>query len=114
MGALAMGAFVYALYGSNTGLESARTLVFTILVLTQLFQAGIWRSDVKTQTELGLFTNRPLLTAVLVSVMLQVAILTYQPLHAVFAVADLNAHEWIVAMVVALLPIPVHEWLKSR
>jgi len=114
MGALAMGAFAYALYGSNTGLESARTLVFTILVLTQLFQAGIWRSDVKTQTELGLFTNRPLLTAILVSVMLQIAILTYQPLQAVFAVADLNAHEWIVAMVVALLPIPVLEWLKSR
>ena len=113
MGALAIGAFVYALYGSDTGLESARTLVFTILVFTQLFQAGIWRSDVKTQIELGIFTNRPLLTAILVSVTLQIAILTYEPLHAVFAVTDLNANEWIGALVVALLPIPVLEWHKS-
>jgi len=113
MGALAMGAFAYALYGSDTGLESARTLVFTILVFTQLFQAGIWRSDVKTQIELGIFTNRPLLTAILVSVTLQIAILTYEPLHAVFAVTDLNANEWIGVLLVALLPIPVLEWRKS-
>jgi len=101
------------LYGSDTGLESARTLVFTILVFTQLFQAGIWRSDVKTQIELGIFTNRPLLTAILVSVTLQIAILTYEPLHAVFAVTDLNANEWIGVLLVALLPIPVLEWRKS-
>jgi Ca2+-transporting ATPase len=86
--------------------------VFTILVFTQLFQAGIWRSDVKTQIELGLFTNRPLLTAILVSVTLQIAILAYEPLHAVFALTDLTANEWIGAFVVALLPIPVLEWHK--
>jgi len=44
---------------------------------------------------------------------LQIAILTYEPLHAVFAVTDLSANEWIAALVVALLPIPVLEWHKS-
>jgi Ca2+-transporting ATPase len=70
MATLALAAFMYALYGTDMGLERARTLVFTILMWTQVFQAGIWRSDVKTQMELGLFTNRPLTAAILVSVML--------------------------------------------
>ncbi|HEX6531520.1 MAG TPA: HAD-IC family P-type ATPase, partial [Nitrospira sp.] len=114
MGILSLAAFMYALYGTDMGLERARTLVFTILVWTQVFQAGIWRSDVKTQMELGLFTNRPLSVAILVSVMLQGIILLFEPLHTVFAVVDLRLHEWFVALVIALLPVPVLEWLKKR
>ena len=114
MGTLALAAFVYALHGSDMGLERARTLVFTILVWTQVFQAGIWRSDVKTQIELGLFTNRPLGAAILVAVMLQSVILIFEPLRSVFAVADLRPHEWFLALVVACLPVPLLEWLKKR
>ena len=114
MGALALGVFSYALYGTDTGLDGARTLVFTLLVLTQLFQAGIWRSDVKTQMDLGLLTNRPLIAAILLSVMLQLVIQMFEPLHSVFGVTDLRFHEWFGAVAVALLPVPVLEWLKRR
>jgi Ca2+-transporting ATPase len=114
MAALALAAFAYALYVSDIGLQGARTLVFTILVWTQLFQAGIWRSDVKTQTELGLLTNRPLFAAVLLSLILQIVIVTIDPLHSVFAVVDLRTQEWFGALAVALLPVPLHEWLKKR
>lgn len=114
MGTLALAAFTYALYGTDMGLERARTLVFTILVWTQVFQAGIWRSDVKTQMELGLFTNRPLTAATLVSVMLQSFILLFEPLHPAFAVVNLRPHEWFLALVIALLPVPALEWLKKR
>ena len=114
MATLALAAFMYALYGSDMGLESARTLIFTILVWTQVFQAGIWRSDVKTQMELGLFTNPQLIAAILVSVTLQCIILIFEPLHSVFAVADLNPQEWFAALVIAWLPVPLLEWLKTR
>ena len=112
MGALALAAFTYALYGSTLGLEAARTLVFTILVWTQVIQAGIWRSDVKTQIELGLFSNRPLLAAICVSVMLQIVIISFEPLRYAFGVTALSLQEWIVAAGLALLPVPVLEWLK--
>jgi len=114
MGALALAAFMYALYGCDMGLDRARTLVFTILVWTQLLQAGIWRSDVKTQMELGLFTNRPLNAAIVISLILQGAILIFEPLHSVFSVVDLRPQEWFAALVVAWLPVPVLEWLKKR
>ena len=114
MGALALAAFTYALYASGTGLERARTLVFTILVWTQVFQAGIWRSDVKTQMELGLLTNRPLIGAIAVSVIMQSIILLLEPLHSVFAVVGLSPQEWLGALIVALLPVPMLEWLKQR
>ena len=114
MATLALAAFVYALYDSDMGLESARTLIFTVLVWTQLFQAGIWRSDVKTQMELGIFTNPQLIAAILVSVTLQCIILIFEPLHSVFGVADLKPQEWFVALVIAWLPVPLLEWLKKR
>ena len=114
MGTLSLAAFVYALHGGGMGLERARTLVFTILVWTQVLQAGIWRSDVKTQMELGLFTNRPLNAAILVSLMLQSIILIFEPLPSVFAVVELRPHEWLIALVVAWLPVPLLEWLKKR
>jgi Ca2+-transporting ATPase len=114
MGTLALAAFMYALYDSDMGLERARTLVFTILVWTQLFQAGLWRSDVKTQGELGLFTNRPLVAAILFSVLLQVGIVAFEPLHPVFAVVGLRPQEWLGALAVAMLPVPLLEWLKKR
>ena len=114
MGALVLAVFSYSLYGTDVGLAGARTLVFTILVLTQLFQSGIWRSDVKTQIELGPFSNRPLLAAIFVSVVLQIVILVYEPLHSVFGVVDLNPYQWIGALTASLLPIPLLEWLKTR
>jgi Ca2+-transporting ATPase len=114
MGVLGLLVFSYALDGTNIGLAGARTLVFTILVLTQLFQAGIWRSDTKTQIELGPFSNTPLLAAIVLSVVLQIVILEFEPLHSVFGVVDLNVYQWIGALIVACLPIPFLEWLKTR
>ena len=114
MAALALAAFMYALDETDMGLEGARTLVFTILVWTQLFQAGLWRSDVNTQMELGVFTNRPLVAAVLFSMILQIVIVTFEPLHSTFAVVDLAPEAWFGAFVASLLPVPLHEWLKKR
>jgi Ca2+-transporting ATPase len=114
MGVLALAVFSYGLYVTDVGLPAARTLVFTILVLTQVFQSGIWRSDVRTQLELGLLSNRPLVAAIVVSVMLQIVILVFEPLQSVFEVVDLNASQWIGAVMVALLPIPFLEWFKTR
>ena len=114
MGTLSLAGFVYALYGSEIGLDGARTLVFTVLVWTQLFQAGIWRSDVKTQIDLGILTNRPLIAAIVISMTLQILIVILEPLRYVFGVTDLRLQDWIVAAALALLPVPLLEWLKKR
>ena len=114
MGTLSLAGFVYALYISEIGLDEARTLVFTLLVWTQLFQAGIWRSDVKTQIDLGIFTNRPLIAAMVISMTLQIVIVIFEPLRDVFGVTELRLQDWIVAAALALLPVPLLEWIKKR
>jgi Ca2+-transporting ATPase len=114
MAIVALGTFAYALYETDIGLQGARTLVFTILVWTQLFQAGIWRSELKTQIELGLLTNKPLIAAIILSLALQTVIVAFEPLHEVFAVENLRPHEWFAVLVVSLLPVPLLEWMKKR
>jgi Ca2+-transporting ATPase len=114
MGALALGAFAWALSYSDMGLERARTMLFTILVLTQLFQSGVWRSERTGWLALGVFSNRPLVGAIILSAGLQAAILAAEPLHPVFGVDDLRPQDWVLAGAVAVLPVPLLEWLKVR
>jgi Cation transporting ATPase, C-terminus len=61
-----------------------------------------------------LLSNRPLVGAILLSTGLQAAILAAEPLHPVFGAADLRPQDWLVAVAVAVLPVPVLEWLKTR
>jgi hypothetical protein len=47
-------------------------------------------------------------------VLLQVVIVAFEPLHPVFAVVGLRPQEWLGALAVAMLPVPLLEWLKKR
>src|SRR5581483_2537028 len=114
MAAIGLAVFIAALYAADMSLESSRTVMFTVLVLTQLFQAPIWRSDRLTLAELGLFSNRPLIGAIAVSAALQIVILTAEPLHPIFQVADLTLGQWVAAVAIAFMPVPLWEWLKAR
>ncbi|PIN74396.1 calcium-translocating P-type ATPase, SERCA-type [Candidatus Woesearchaeota archaeon CG10_big_fil_rev_8_21_14_0_10_45_16] len=88
-----MGVIVLILFWfyQASGLAKAQTVAFTSLVLFELTRLQIIRSEYK----LSLFSNGWLLSAVLGSLLLQLAVI-YTPLAAWFGTVKLSLMDWIV------------------
>ncbi|MGE3630273.1 MAG: cation-translocating P-type ATPase [Sandaracinaceae bacterium] len=120
MGAAALVPYGLALSGAEWfgstdragRLEEARAMAFALLALSPLFHAHNCRSPIESIASLGLFSNRPLWLAILVSGALQLAVLLLPPLYSAFRVTDLDAVQWGITLALAALPIPVVEALK--
>lgn len=113
LSAIALGAFVYSLYGLHQEIEQARTVAFTVLVVVQLVHAFNCRSDRWSLFQLGVGTNRPLLLAVLLSLAIQAAVLTIPIAAPIFKVASLPIEDWILMGAMGILPFVVMETVKG-
>ena len=78
----------------------AQTLAFTTLVLFQLFNVFAARSDTQSAVR-GLGRNPWLLLAVLVSFLLQVAVVYWPPLQRAFRTVPLSLGDWLVSLAVS-------------
>ncbi|MFB6226323.1 MAG: calcium-translocating P-type ATPase, PMCA-type [Candidatus Paceibacteria bacterium] len=107
----AIAMWVFSEYvGTNEVL--ARSLIFTMLVFVELFEAFACRSVGKSVFSLGLFTNSWLLLAVGGSALLQIAIIYTPFLQNIFEVAPLGATEWLMVIASALFSFFVLEFSK--
>ena len=114
---IALGAFVYSLYGWHQTVEEARTVAFTVIVVAQLMHAFNCRSERLSLFQVGLLTNRALLWAVLLSLVMQLAVLTLPAAQPIFKVAPLPLEDWEMMAAVVLLPLIIVEaakWIKRR
>ena len=110
---IALGAFVYCLYGMDLNLDRARTLTFTIVVFSQLVHALNCRSYPRSVFAIGLFSNKPLLLAIFVSALLQVAIVLIPAVETIFKVTSFDPIHWLLAVGVGLLPLLAMESWKA-
>jgi len=85
-------------WGLSTGRDHWQTIVFTVLCLSQLGQALAIRSEKRLLWELGLFTNRPLLYAVGVTIGLQLAVIYTPWLNRLFRTSPLSPAELALAL----------------
>ena len=108
----ALFAFWYELEVSGAGLVRARTAAFMVLAVSQLFHAFNCRSSTQSLFKLGLFTNRPLLAAVLISLALQVMVEELPFLRTVFKVEALTWGEWGIVVLLSSLPLWIMELAK--
>lgn len=81
-------------------LDNARTAGFTVLVLAQLFHSFVARS-VNRSVFRGLFSNRWLWAAVLLSLLLQVAVVHIGFLGEAFGTTPLALDQWAVCVAMA-------------
>ena len=79
------------------GIEEARTMAFTTLVLAQLFNCFNARSD-RTSAFHLLFANRWLWAAIALSVVLQVAVVELSFLNEAFGTTPLGLEDWLVCL----------------
>ena len=112
LGMIALGAFSYSLYGLHQELDQARTVAFTVLVVAQLVHVFNCRSQRLSLFQLGVWTNRPLVWAFILSLVVQVAVLTVPAAAPIFKVAPLPMEDWALMGVMGLLPFFIMESIK--
>ncbi len=98
-------------------LTEAQTMVFITLVLAELVNAFNCRSDYLSLFKVGVFRNRFLILAVLVSLGMMVAVIEWEPLSRLFHTTPLRWQDWGVAVGLSLTMIPIVEltkWLICR
>ena len=93
-------------------IERAQTTTFCVAAFAQLLFAIGCRSDRRTAFGIGFFRNPPLLAAIAISSLLQVAVVTLPVARPVFEVrAELGAG-WPFVIALALVPVSVIEAFK--
>jgi P-type Ca2+ transporter type 2C len=97
--------------GGSGGIDEARTMAFTTLVLAQLFNCFNARSE-RASAFHGLFTNRWLWAAIALSLVLQVAVVQVEFLNDAFGTTPLSLEEWLICTGLASIVLGTSELRK--
>lgn len=92
-------------------LAGGQTMAFMVLALSQVIQAFNMRSE-HSLFKIGVFSNHKLNLAVLVSILLVVIIL-FTPLSTAFGLMILSWQQYLIALCLILVPLPVMELSKA-
>jgi Ca2+-transporting ATPase len=96
----------------NTALIYARTMAFVVLAASQLFYSLSMRNPEKTIFQIGFFSNKFLLGAIVVGLLLQELVISIPFLAKAFGVHNLSLMDWGIVIVFALIPFVVNELIK--
>ena len=90
---------------SEEGLMIARTVAFATLILTELIRAYSSRSERYSIIKLGIFTNKSMVTASLVSLVLLLAVIYVPILEPIFETYALQLIDWAVIITLCMVPL---------
>lgn len=118
-GLVAFQALIVLVWALDSGfsISKLQTMVFTLVVFSEMFNAFNWRSDRYSVFSLGLFTNKPLVYAVLTTVILQLLVIYVPFLQIAFRTVPLSISEWGVILALAsttLISMEIVKYLRGR
>ncbi len=93
--------FVFKWELPRVGLDEARTIAFSMLVAFQWFNALNARSDQQSLFKLGLCSNRLLLGAIGLAILLQTMVIYAPPFQKLFYTVTLDPGDWGVVVLMA-------------
>jgi P-type Ca2+ transporter type 2C len=114
MAGLVLGTQAWSLASASSHWQ---TMVFTVLCLSQLAHVLAIRSEHESLFSQGLFSNRPLLGAVALTFVLQMATIYVPALNHIFKTAPLSLGELAATLAIAavvFVAVEVEKWLKRR
>jgi Ca2+-transporting ATPase len=76
-------------------------MAFTTLVMAQLFQVFDCKSDTKGIFEVNIFSNILLIIAVLISTLMQLAVIYLPVMQGIFQTTGLNSWQWMIVLFAA-------------
>ncbi|MFI2856202.1 cation-translocating P-type ATPase [Paenibacillus sp. JSM ZJ436] len=112
---LGLREFGYSLGDSDIpddAMTYARTMAFVVLAASQLFYAFTKRSATKSIFQIGVFSNKYLVGAVLTGLVLQFISISVPVLAAAFKVQNLSLSDWGLVIGLALIPLIINEIIK--
>lgn len=122
IGALTMLAFWYGYYEHGyspfdksapvSTVEYARTMAFMVLVMCQLFFSLAVRNSSKSIFQIGIFTNKYLVGAIVLGVLLQLMVIMVPFMQRAFHLQMLDLGGWLIAVSLGLVPLFVNEIIK--
>ncbi|MCC7317062.1 MAG: cation-translocating P-type ATPase, partial [Bacteroidales bacterium] len=92
--------------------EYARTMAFMVLVMCQLFFALSVRNSSKSIFQIGVFSNKYLVGAIVVGMLLQLTVISIPVLQRAFHLQMLDLGGWLIAIALGLVPLMVNEIVK--
>ncbi len=98
--------------GNRTSVDEGRTMAFVTLSLTQLMHTFNVRSVDKSIFQIGLFTNKYLIGANLISILLIVLLIVVPPLRDIFKLTTLGTEYLLEVIGLSLVPIVLVEIKK--
>ena len=94
-----------------------QTVVFTVLTVSQLFHSLAVRSETESLFRIGLFSNLPMLGAVTLTLLLQLAVIYTPALNDIFYTQPLPLFDLVVCLVLSslvLFAVEIEKWLVRR
>ncbi len=89
---------LFGWYNPELNLAYAQTMAFTTLMMFQMFNVINQRSEEQSIFKLGLFTNKWLIGAIILSVGLQVAVVHLPFMNTLFSTVPLKLADWAYAV----------------
>lgn len=106
-------AFVFVLFIEKEGIARARTAAFIVLACSQLFHSFNCRSMTKSLFKLGVFTNKKIILATIISFFLQMAVVYTPFLQKVFKTQPLGVFDWFLVLIISSFPLWFMEAWKA-
>jgi Ca2+-transporting ATPase len=97
---------------SEAALTHAQTMAFVVLSVSQLIHSLNMRHRTKSIFQVGLFTNKYLIGAIIIGIFLQDIVITVPFLASVFKVFDLGLKDWGFVGLLSVVPLIVNEIVK--
>lgn len=116
VGAITLAAYwlgEYVLSDPTVADGTANTMAFATLVFGELTRAFAVRSETRSIFSIGVFSNSAMNKAFLVSLALQLAVLFIPFLQEIFKVQSLTGIEWMIVILLSLVPLIVSELTKA-
>jgi len=111
IGGISIAAMAWAIYRE---VAYWQTVVFTVLTVSQLFHSLAVRSGRESLFKIGLFSNLPMLSAVMLTLALQMAVVYLPALNAIFHTQPLPLYDLAVCMGLSslvLFAVEIEKWL---
>lgn len=116
MGIVSLGVgYAYWLNDAESGIW--RTMVFTTLVLAQMGNALAIRSNTESVFSIGFFANRMMIGAVVLTFLLQLALLYVPVFQRIFTTQPLGARDLVIAILasgVIFIAVEIDKWVRRK
>ena len=106
-------AFALVLFVEKGGLNKARTAAFIVLACSQLFHSFNCRSATESLFKIGIFTNKKLILATLISFFLQMSVVYVPFLQKIFKTEPLGPLGWVLVIIISSFPLWAMEIVKA-